>query len=145
MKQYIKSFLLMLLVGCAFASCTDQFDEDGGQIVYPQTAPQGTWVSEYTPDTNPYTYEFTTSENGDCTFTMIAKDGTEEPRVSTNGVMTYDATYGVAEIAFDAEHSALGQEMVLYVAYQDGAQRTACKLHMGGSALPSISFNAVQK
>ena len=83
MKQYIKTFAFMLLVGFGLTSCLDDDRFDKETINYPDGVNFGAWASDYTEGNYEYHAVLTKSAAGDSIFYLhrIGKPDTKEAGV----------------------------------------------------------------
>ena len=103
MKLYFKTVVSLLMMGLAFASCNDNFDEDEARVSYPGTFDLGIWESEYTAaGGTAYTVNLTLNEAGDtiCDVTMY-NTATSDANVLSAGQVSYDQATGVITATYE--------------------------------------------
>lgn len=116
MKQYIKSFALLLLTITGLAACNEQ--EVGSLTSYPDHGAIGNWKSEYATGDYDYIASLTLNAEGDtiCSLQEINK----ETGVATNyigGTTSYDPATGLSTIDF-AKTGQRNVTALLYIAYR---------------------------
>lgn len=116
MKQYIKSFALLLLTSLGFVACNEP--DLGTLTTYPDKGAIGNWKSEYASGDYDYIASLSLNVEGDtiCSLQQINK----ETGIATNfigGTTSYDPKTGMTTVNFatTGERNVSG---LLYIAYR---------------------------
>ncbi len=130
MKQYIKSFALLMLLSVGFVSCNDDFDEDDFKVNYPAEVAFGAWEAEYNDGSNyAFGVNITLDEAGDtiCNLT-ITDPAMGNVYVAENGSVNYDPETGMTELMFTS--SPFGAPIIGYVALQRDLEHSSIQLFL---------------
>lgn len=120
MKQYIKSFALLLLAIVGLAACNEQ--DLGTLVSYPDHGAIGNWKSEYASGDYDYIASLTLNAEGDtiCSLQEINK----ETGIATNyidGTTSYDPKTGMTTVNF-AKTGQRNVTALLYIAFRQNMQ-----------------------
>lgn len=112
MKLNIKTLAASLLVGLSLVSCNNDFDEDGGKVVFPEKTELCSWSRDYTPESaTSYLLNLYVDEKGDTLADLsIFNPVSERSNVLNAGKVTYDSKSGVCNINYD--ESIYGKALV---------------------------------
>lgn len=116
MKQYIKSFALLLLVCLGFVACNQT--DMGTLTTYPTQGPLGNWKSDYAKGDYDYIVSLSQTAKGDtiCSLQIVNK----ETGATTNlikGTTSYDPKTGLSTVKFDKTNVS-DETALLYIAFR---------------------------
>lgn len=130
MKNYIKSFALLLLCTLSFAACTEDTSyDDYDDMTYPEKMTLGTWTCQ-SSEAEKFDITITVNAVGDtiCNilYTVTTPNGMQQMEMPAGVLTNYDAASGVAE--FDFGDSLWGTPGVLYAYY--GLDKSSVKFRL---------------
>ena len=145
MKLYFKTVVSLLMMGLAFASCNDNFDEDEARVSYPGNFELGIWESEYTAaGGTEYTVNLTLNEAGDtiCDVTMF-NTATSDANVLSAGAVSYDQTTGVITATY--EESPWETPAMVSITYKNAGDKMTVNVYANDGKLANKGlFTAVK-
>ncbi|MBR5531429.1 MAG: hypothetical protein IKU63_08010 [Bacteroidaceae bacterium] len=115
MKNYIKSFALLLLCTISFVACTEDtsYDDYDG-ITYPEKITLGSWTCQ-SSEAEKFDVTITVNAVGDTVCNVLYTTPVQQMEMSAGVLTNYDAVSGMAE--FDFGNSLWGTPGVLYAYY----------------------------
>ncbi|EJW99813.1 hypothetical protein, secreted [gut metagenome] len=135
MKQFFKTFTLLLCIAVGFASCNETEEADTKNVTYPEHIQLGTWESEHTLLSNSYVAELAINLKGDTVLNFTKIDtATNEHIYMTSTECSYDSKTGMVTAFF--KNSFLEAPTRAYLALRkDNVNATVQMFEMQGDNL----------